>query len=92
MVCSGLGSKFERAALVDKEGVGETSGQRPDRIFRAERSLPKAGPAEEMHFSSFGAGPKVRNFGGFRFRGFPGFRILAARLKSGPDVFADALV
>jgi len=44
-----LKADFERAAFVDEEGVGETSGQRPDLNF--ERAFcSKGGPAEETGF------------------------------------------
>jgi hypothetical protein len=36
--------------LIDEEGVGETSGQRPDRIFGKRSRFPRAGPAEETVF------------------------------------------
>jgi hypothetical protein len=36
--------------LIDEEGVGETSGQRPDRIFEKRSRFSKEGPAEETVF------------------------------------------
>jgi hypothetical protein len=36
--------------LIDEEGVGETSGQRPDRIFEKRPRFSKEGPAEETVF------------------------------------------
>jgi hypothetical protein len=63
-----------------KEGVGETSGQTAGSSFRGARSS-KTGPAEETVFLR-----SVRIFD-------PQFhRALAPAVKSGPDVFADALV
>jgi hypothetical protein len=71
---------FNRWLWSTKEGVGETSGQRLDRIFE-EFALGKPGPAEETGFSSFGAdlGPQFH-------------RAPKPQVKSGPDVFADPLV
>ena len=49
-----LKADFERAALVDEEGVGETSGQRPDLNF--EKSfLFERRSGRRNRFSSFGA-------------------------------------
>jgi hypothetical protein len=67
------------AALVDEEGVGETSGQTAGSFFEEFALRNRSGRRNE--FSSFGAdlwsaissGPKPA-------------------VKSGPDVFADALV
>jgi len=50
-------SGSERAALVDEEGVGETSGQTAGSSFSRSFASLKAGPAEENRFSSFGANP-----------------------------------
>jgi hypothetical protein len=36
--------------LIDEEGVGETSGQRPDRISGKRSRFPETGPAEETVF------------------------------------------
>jgi len=53
-----------------------------ERSFKRGSSF-KTGPAEETSFSSFGAG--ILNYPQFHRRQKPG-------MKSGPDVFADALV
>ena len=63
-----------------KEGVGETSGQTAGSNFRGVRSS-KAGPAEETSFLRSVRILQVRNFTG-----------ALQPVKSGPDVFADALV
>jgi len=36
--------------LIDEEGVGETSGQRPDRLFGKRSRFPEEDPAEETVF------------------------------------------
>jgi hypothetical protein len=87
---------FERAALVDQEGVGETSGQRPDRSFE-KNFLFENRSGRRNRFSSFGADLWVRNFSGLKGRlasSLPAssLRFPGTRLKSDPDVFADALV
>jgi hypothetical protein len=81
-------ARFSRAGghrrlRLTKEGVGETSGQRLDRIFRARRAA-KAGPAEETVFlRSVRVCSSDPQF-------CPGSAF--ALVESGPDVFADALV
>jgi len=68
--------------LIDEEGVGETSGQRPDRTLEERLRVSKAGPAEETVFLR-----TVRIALYPQFHGRP-----PADVRSGPDVFADALV
>jgi hypothetical protein len=46
-----------------KEGVGETSGKRPDRSFEGLASIENRS-GRRNGFSSFGAGLRVRNFTG----------------------------
>jgi hypothetical protein len=74
--------KFQiRRLWSTKEGVGETSGQTAGSTFRRVRSFGNRS-GRRSKFSSFGADLKIRNF-----TGDP-----KAQVKSGPDVFADALV
>ena len=68
--------------MIDEEGVGETSGQRPDRILGCPR-FPKEGPAEETVFLR-----TVR----IAFKSAVSLKASLADVRSGPDVFADALV
>jgi len=68
-------------ALSTKEGVGETSGQTAGSHFRKEFALAKTGPAEETSF--------LRSVRILRSAISPA---IFAQVKSGPDVFADALV
>jgi len=69
--------------LIDEEGVGETSGQRPDRISGKRSRFPRAGPAEETVFLR-----TVR----IAFKSAVSLEACTADVRSGPDVFADALV
>jgi hypothetical protein len=69
--------------LIDEEGVGETSGQRPDRIFGKRVRFLGEGPAEETVFLR-----TVRI--GLKSAVSP--QASVADVRSGPDVFADALV
>jgi hypothetical protein len=65
-----------------KEGVGETSGQTAGSYFSRARSLQNRS-GRRNRFSSFGADLlELRNFTG----------VQSSKVKSGPDVFADALV
>jgi hypothetical protein len=75
-------SGFDPIVLIDEEGVGETSGQRPDRALEKRSRFTTESPAEETGFLRSCGCPTVRNFT-HRF---------AADVRSGPDVFADALV
>jgi hypothetical protein len=75
-----LKADFERAALVDEEGVGETSGQRPDRSFE-KGFLFENRSGRRNRFSSFGAdlaGPQFQwAQGPPRFKP-PGFKLAAS--------------
>jgi hypothetical protein len=75
-----LEADFERWLWSTKEGVGETSGQTAGSLF-GESALLKTGPAEETGFLR-----SVRILRSAISQG------PEPRLKSGPDVFADALV
>ena len=75
-----LEADFERWLWSTKEGVGETSGQTAGSLFE-EFALLKIGPAEETGF--------LRSVRILRSAISQGPR---PRSKSGPDVFADALV
>ena len=75
-----LEADFERWLWSTKEGVGETSGQTAGSLFE-EFTLLKIGPAEETSF--------LRSVRILRSAISQGPR---PRSKSGPDVFADALV
>src|ERR1700761_2954562 len=80
--------RIRRAALVDEEGVGETSGQTVGSSFGEASLLAKAGPAEEKGFLR-----SVRIASGSQFHRPRRFdRPSKVQVKSGPDVFADALV
>jgi hypothetical protein len=61
--------------------------KRLDRIFEKSSLFPKIGPAEETSFLRSVRILAVRNFTGFQAR-----RACKPQVKSGPDVFADALV
>jgi hypothetical protein len=61
--------------------------KRLDRIFEKSSLFPKIGPAEETSFLRSVRILAVRNFTGFQAR--PACK---PQVKSGPDVFADALV
>jgi hypothetical protein len=74
--CSGLQVIYLRAPI-DEEGVGETSGQTAGSNFR----FSKTGPAEETSF--------LRSL---RTLMAPQFHRGKTWSRSGPDVFADALV
>jgi hypothetical protein len=66
-----------------KEGVGETSGQTAGSHFGKEFALSKTDPAEETGFlRSVRISSRAPQF----------HRGESSRVKSGPDVFADALV
>ena len=69
--------------MIDEEGVGETSGQRPDRISGERSRFSKEGPAEETVFLR-----TVR----IAFKSAVSLEAALADVRSGPDVFADALV
>jgi hypothetical protein len=69
--------------LIDEEGVGETSGQRPDRISEERSRFQGEGPAEETVFLR-----TVR----IAFKSAVSPQARLADVRSGPDVFADALV
>jgi hypothetical protein len=69
--------------LIDEEGVGETSGQRPDRLFERRSRFPEEGPAEETVFLR-----TVR----IAFKSAISSQARLADVRSDPDVFADALV
>jgi hypothetical protein len=69
--------------LIDEEGVGETSGQRPDRLFGKRSRFPEEDPAEETVFLR-----TVR----IAFKSAVSPQAFLADVRSGPDVFADALV
>ena len=69
--------------MIDEEGVGETSGQRPDRIFEKRLRFPKEGPAEEAVL------PRTVRI---TFKSAVSPQATLADVRSGPDVFADALV
>src|ERR1700748_2226894 len=75
-----LEADFERWLWSTKEGVGETSGQTAGSLFE-EFALLKIGPAEETSF--------LRSVRILRSAISKGPK---PRSKSGPDVFADALV
>jgi hypothetical protein len=75
-----LEADFERRLWSTKEGVGETSGQTAGSLFE-ELALLKIGPAEETGF--------LRSVRILRSAISQGPK---PRSKSGPDVFADALV
>jgi hypothetical protein len=68
-------------ASVDEEGVGETSGRRPDRVWSG--SAARMPIRKKNKVSSFGADPLF----GLQF-----CQGVTAAVRSGPDVFADALV
>jgi hypothetical protein len=69
--------------LIDEEGVGETSGQRPDRLFEKRSRFPEEGPAEETVFLRTVRIAKLSAVSR---------QASLADVRSGPDVFADALV
>jgi hypothetical protein len=69
--------------LIDEEGVGETSGQRPDRGFGKRPRFPDEGPAEETVFLR-----TVR----IALKSAVSLKADLADVRFGPDVFADALV
>jgi len=62
---------------IDEEGVGETSGQRPDPIFEKRTRSSRRGSGRRNGFSSHGADRfEVRSF------------TQPSDVRSGPDVFA----
>jgi hypothetical protein len=77
-----LEADFERRLWSTKEGVGETSGQTAGSYFLKSSLFCEKRSGRRNRFSSFGADLKVRNFTG----------LTSLKVKSGPDVFADALV
>jgi hypothetical protein len=81
------GSGFEERLLSTKEGVGETSGQTAGSSFQGSLLPIESRSGRRNRFSSFGADP----LRGSQFHRSDG--LVARRpLRSGPDVFADALV
>ena len=92
MVCSRLGANLKERLLSTKRVSARHQVNGRIAYFEQSDLFRKPVRQKKCTFLRSVRVPRVRNFGGFRFRGFPGFRILAARLKSGPDVFADALV
>jgi hypothetical protein len=85
-VCFPNGSKFEDRLLSTKEGVGETSGQTAGSFWGSMLPL-KVDPAEETGFLR-----SVRIASGSQFHRSDGLVARGSIVKSGPDVFADALV
>jgi hypothetical protein len=77
-----LEADFNRWLWSTKEGVGETSGQTAGSYFLKSSLFCEKRSGRRNRFSSFGADLKVRNFTG----------LTSLKVKSGPDVFADALV
>jgi hypothetical protein len=75
-----LEADLDRTALVDERGCRRDIRSNGWIVFR-EGSLSQNRSGRRNWFSSFGAESLLRNFTGPN-----------ARLKSGPDVFADALV
>ena len=61
-----LEADIEPVALLTKEGVGETSGQRSDRSSKEFALSKRSG--RRNRFSSFGADLPVRNFIGLKAR------------------------